>query len=839
MERVRTSRYTTAMCMAIALHGGSAYTQQADATLGDLLSASGTPAGDAPPASYDTIPLPVASDDAPATERPRRGLAVIEEIVVTAQKREESLNDVPIAISAFSGEDLRALGITDTRDLGAIVPGFSFAESGYSVPIYALRGVGFNEASQTASATVGIYADEQNLAFPVFSKGANLDLARVEVLKGPQGTLYGRNTTGGAINYIANTPTDAFETGFNASYGRFSTLDAEAYVSGPLSDTLRARIAYRLIRATEGWQYSLTRPDDRLGEIDKHSARITLDWQPGDDWTTVLTLSGWLDRGEPQAPQVIGFQPQNAITAGLLRDLGLPQEMALQPEVRDHPTVPFDTDDNRVADWSDLPWHNDERFWMAALRNDWAFGEHSTLTVLASYAHFRNDHSLIPQTGLSVNNTERDLDVDTSAWALEARVDGLWGEGIDWMVGAYLSRDSVYEYQSVYLETDSAAFIVPLPVLGNLIGPLVADRADTSGEQDARTHAAFASIGWPLGDALRLTTGLRYTREVRDFAGCTRDSPHATQGVGFRTVFNVLSLLRGGSGGAGVGDCVTLDSETGDPSLYVGRLDEDNLSGRLALDWTTPDDHLLYASYSRGFKSGSFPVLAASDHKQYEPAVQEQLDAWELGAKTNWLDAALRITLAAFWYDYRDKQLLGRTYDEIFGPLPILVNAPKSRVYGAEAEIQATPLDGLFLSLAASWLDTKVIEGTTLDQSGDEVDLAGRPFNFAPRWSLSAIAAYTRPLTATLDLDLAVDASWRDDTNSVLTEDPLFAIDGYALLNARVGIAAVDGGWSLSAWGRNLTDQFYSNGTFNTGDTISRYAGMPRTYGLSLSVRWQ
>ena len=128
---------------------------------------------------------------------------MIEEIVVTAQKREESINDVPIAISAYTGEQIRDLGITDTRDLSALIPGFSHSDSGLSNPIFTLRGVGFNDASRTASSTVGIYMDEVNLPYSYLSKGPSLDVERLEVLKGPQGTLYGRNTTGGAVNYIA------------------------------------------------------------------------------------------------------------------------------------------------------------------------------------------------------------------------------------------------------------------------------------------------------------------------------------------------------------------------------------------------------------------------------------------------------------------------------------------------------------------------------------------------------------------------------------------------------------------------------------------------------------
>ena len=280
-----------------------------------------------------------------AQKRRSRGV-VIEEVIVKAQKKAESIYEVPISISAYSGETIRNLGLTDTRDLGNLVPGFTFSDSGYSVPIYTLRGVGFNEASQTASATVGVYIDEQNLAFPVFSKGANLDLERIEVLKGPQGTLYGRNTTGGVINYISAKPGDSLEAGVTTSYGRFETYDIEGFVSGPLTETLGGRVALRRIESHQGWQTSLTRPDDELGLVVKLSGRASLVWDATENWSTHFSLSGWKDQGEPQAPQAVALRLQNAVLSSALNDAGLPEEQGLPQSVREHPIVDRDTDDN-------------------------------------------------------------------------------------------------------------------------------------------------------------------------------------------------------------------------------------------------------------------------------------------------------------------------------------------------------------------------------------------------------------------------------------------------------------------------------------------------------------
>ena len=237
-----------------------------------------------------------AQDEAAPQQRQRSSL--IEEVVVTAQKREQSAEDVGIAISAFSDDTLKALGVTDTADLTNLVAGFSYTDSGFSIPVYTLRGV-----------------DEVNIPFPVMTKGANLDLERVEVLKGPQGTLYGRNTTGGAVNYISKKPGEEFEAGVSAAYQKYGQSDLEAYVSGPLSDTLGARFALRDIRSSEGWQYDYTRPGAELGEVDKQSARFMLVWDASDDVTVQWSVDGWRDRSEPQSPQYYKFKNFSALPA--------------------------------------------------------------------------------------------------------------------------------------------------------------------------------------------------------------------------------------------------------------------------------------------------------------------------------------------------------------------------------------------------------------------------------------------------------------------------------------------------------------------------------------------
>ena len=199
----------------------------------------------------------------------------------------------------------------------------------------------------------------------------------------------------------------------------------------------------------------------------------------------------------------------------------------------------------------------------------------------------------------------------------------------------------------------------------------------------------------------------------------------------------------------------------------------------------------------------------------------------------------MNVNVAAYYYDYKDKQLLGRTYDPVFGPLPILENVPDSEVYGVEFEAQTNPIDGLFISLASSFLQTEVKKGSTLDREGNEVDLAGNDFNFAPEIEVTLIADYTWPLTNSLDIGVGGDISYSSETNAVITGEELFTIDAYTVANARLHLGSVNGDWKATIWARNITDEVYTSGMFETGaDTIARYVGMTRTWGISLDYKF-
>ncbi|MBR9913127.1 MAG: TonB-dependent receptor plug domain-containing protein, partial [Gammaproteobacteria bacterium] len=238
-------------------------------------------------------PLSAAITLATAFSFPGLASAAMEEVIVTANKRSENINDVGLSISAISGNKIKENKLTSLEDIATVVPGLVFSPSTTNTPIFTLRGVGFNESSLGVYPATSLYIDEAPLPFPVMASHAAFDLERAEVLKGPQGILFGQNSTAGAINFIAAKPTDTFAAGGDISYGRFNKKEVNAYVSGPLTDTLLGRIAVTGVKADE-WQKSYTRNDEN-GKEDYFAARLLLHYEPSDSVRVALNVNGWSD----------------------------------------------------------------------------------------------------------------------------------------------------------------------------------------------------------------------------------------------------------------------------------------------------------------------------------------------------------------------------------------------------------------------------------------------------------------------------------------------------------------------------------------------------------------
>lgn len=751
-------------------------------------------------ASAQTEPDPASAKQSTAS--------VLDEIVVTATKRSEAVNTVPMSITAATGQALQSLGVTDVGSLTKIVPGFNAVDSSYGSPVYYLRGVGYFETTMVAKPTVGVYVDEIPLAFSNMTAGAAFDLERVEVLKGPQGTLFGSNATGGAINYIAAKPTDTFKAGLSGSAGNFGALETTGFLSGPLTDTLSARLAVRR-EVRDDWQRSTTR-DDSLGARNFTQGRLALQWRPNDALQATLTLSGFIDRSDTQAPQFV--EPFKQTVSSVLN-----------PRLVTYPAA---IDNARQADWgATFPWSRDNTLFQGSLRLDYNLSETLTLTSLTSYSKYRQDQT---QDGDGTDLIISDLRItgNVESYFQELRLQGDFTRG-SWILGANYEHSGGPELvEQRLLNSSSAGAFAGLGVAPFDIIPQITDTTYES-------YGIFANVDYDLTEQLKLHAGARYTDTTTDFTGCVINGGNGSRGLGFSRLLGIPNIP--------IGQCSTIVVRNGVTQFgqASGNISEDNISWRVGLDYTPRERMLIYANISRGYKAGGYSNLPGSSEDQYRPVKQEELTAYEIGFKTSLAQRTLQLNGAVFYYDYADKQVKGRTNVPIFNFLEALVNVPESSIKGAEIQIDWLPVTGLRFGLGAAYLDTE-ITGTFNNFSafGQPIDFKGYGFANTPKWQANASVEYRWPVSDTLGAYVGANANYRSDTNGDFKPDPRLAIDGYTLIDLRAGIESDGGNWRLGVYGRNVTDEYYWTTATRRGDAVVRYAGMPATYGVDFSVRF-
>ncbi|MEO5641393.1 MAG: TonB-dependent receptor [Sphingomicrobium sp.] len=724
------------------------------------------------------------------------------EIIVTAQKRSERLSDVGLTISAFTGDTLRQAAVLSAADLPRLVPGLTYARSNTGLPVYTLRGVGFYETSLAAYPAVTVYVDQAPLAFPLLTSHTGLDLERVEVLKGPQGILFGQNSTGGAIDFVAAKPTSTPHYGFDLSYGRFNRAKAEAFVSGPLSSTLRARIAGSIERGSD-WQYSYTR-NDTLGKIRTYNGRILLDWAPSDAVRFEVNVNGWVDHSDPQAAQFFKLGPQLPPTAALLA----------------YPTAPANP---RAADWgtgADRP-RGDQRLFQTALRAEFDIGG-ATITSLTSRVHAKRNDQLDPD-GMRLQGYTLLARGEINDFFQELRIANEARNRLRYTVGANYEKSHVLD-DGFLTFADST---IP-PVYGFATNGLISD-------QHISSKAVFGNLDFDVTPKLTLKVGARYTKTKRSDRGCTYD-PGDGQIAAVFTYFS--SLVRGTpTPPIGPGGCTSL-GPTYLPEQFVGQLNEHNLSWRTGLDYHLAPHALLYVNIAKGYKAGSFPNVAASSNAQFLPVVQESVLDYEAGFKVELAHRVLSLNGAVFYYDYANKQLRSKYVDPVFRVLDKLDNIPKSSVRGAELEAVLTPSRGFRTSAAVTYLDGKIDKFVGVNGAGVSSNFAGTQMPFAPRWSVTGSTDYEWGVTSGLKASFGGSLTHNSATYSVVGNDPDSRIKAYTLVDLRAGLAASSDRWRAQVFVKNLANTYYWTNAIVVYDQKVRYAGQPRTYGVSLSYRY-
>ena len=736
---------------------------------------------------------------------------LLEEVVVTAQFREEGLQKTPVAITAINGEQLRARSLTRITDIAAFAPNVisTPASTGYGPAAQTyIRGVGQNDSSFALEPGVGIYVDDVYNGVLLGSVFDLLDLDRVEVLRGPQGTLAGKNSLGGAIKLFSKKP-DGDGGGFvEATYGDFGRTDVRA--SGNftlLQDRLFARISgvskhrdgymkrvdYACANPGSGVPSSLPVTSDcqlgTEGGQDMQAGRIALRWLATDTVEDNFIADVTKDRSEVAATKLLllnnaavpnGSQfitgPESYTTYATYANLGFtdPPNFAGKPGAGTHPafaqptTAPIDA---------------------YGLSNNvtWKFGENLSLVSITGYRRYQGDWNIdydgSPYAVENVHNT-----FAHRQFTQELRLNGSSFSLLDWTVGAYY-YDAQSEFGGLRLISPGAAGENLFN--GNDIVP-------------AKSKSAFAHAVYHATSQLSVIGGVRYTDESKDYT------------------FSRLNPYAPGATYTGAG---AVDNTTG--SYSGNRID---YRGGVEYQWTP--DLMTYAQYSTGFKGGGVnprPFVI----EQEVPFKPETLKASELGLKSDLFGHRLRVNVSAFFNKYEDIIFTNTqpTPNSALNATP--VNAGNADVKGAELEIEARPIGGLSVNATASYLDFKLksiaagITGVTLNTQQI----------FAPKRKASLGVQYELPIGNAGTLTPRVDGTYQSSFFTAIDNNPAGEVDGYTLVNARLTWASSSGDWQTALEVTNLTDKFYYLNKFRQAAPLNFVIGQPgapRQWGVSI-----
>jgi iron complex outermembrane receptor protein len=782
----------------------------------------------------------------------------LEEVLVTAQKRSESAQDIPIAVTGVTADMLDKLGFENANDVSAQVPNMQVSGPyGDVQPIFSIRGVSMSDYSSNQASPIGVYVDEAYLG-PVYSHGANFfDIERLEVLRGPQGTLYGKNTTGGAINIITRTPN--FD-GENSSYvkggfGSYNATSLEAGTEGELiPGVLAARIAGSLKR-DDGY-VEVVGQDANAAQTDFQGARLSLNWIINDKLDAVLKIT-------TSGNDSLSTPPRNEARTDL-RGTGL------------------EGDSNGYIDYTgysrgsrNLDFHETESNAIGALitNTDLAVltmnynADNYTLTSVSSYMDA--DYYQMADTDGSPNGLlEIKWSSDSVSFSQDLRFTSNFDGMFNIIAGAYYGSEDLY-MQNIYDIFDQIPDVrVGVAKPDNIpIFPYLIDfgMIDQRLETKKTSAAIYTQMRFDFSSDFGMDVGLRYTRDESklSYLNISRLSnsglplgsyvPGNTTGVDNAwitlplTVFdlqNLISdptaLLNYANAGYTHG-AYTLDSA---PELSAP---EQEFTGKIGLDYRFNDDFMVYGSVSRGYRAGSYNGGVYYQPRPLETAYAspEFINAYEVGFKADMAEGSVRLNAAAFLYDYTNQQFIN-----VVGISNFLENAGGSQIMGAEAELWARLTERLTLQAAVGILETEYTDLSlanteTIANQDDRVDLSGNELISAPKLNVSFSADYDILITDYGYLSVNANANFQDDQWFSAYNDQYgyenIRQDAYWLYNGRLSWYANDGSYSISIWGKNLLEEEYDSYAINlqAGFGFDQYlAGQPRTYGAEIQFKF-
>jgi iron complex outermembrane recepter protein len=735
----------------------------------------------------------------------------IEEIIVTAQKREQNLQDTPISVTAFTGDTVEALGFRQSVDITAQTPNFSvgYPNGDTGVPAPFIRGVGLNDFGVLNQGPIAAYMDETYISSNAAQIFQLLDVERVEVLRGPQGTLYGRNATGGAVNFVSRKPTQEWDGWVRAGAGSWSSTKFEGAVGGPIGENTAFRAAI-LKSDSDGWMKNRFTGNDQQG-IDELAWRVLLESQLTDNLNVLFNVHGGETNSDSAQYRHLGVWEADgsgnmcanaAILAGQCVDIFGYSEQAPYTTLNGEsaPATPGYDEGNY-----DLEAENETDFWGFSATLDWEVGDY-VITSITSYDEM--DDFRPEETDDGPNDIlTGELSVDQETFSQEFRlafVDDKW----NWIAGVYYLKDEATDNTAFDILRDFRPFFIGDDVNcsappGNPSGfcpEQFVQKSKSGTDQEITSLALYFDTTISLTARLNLSAGLRYTDEEIEHASYFFfDEPEA-----------------GNPAQPGFPD----NSEN----------DFQNVSGRLVLDFQLTEDHLLYGGISTGFKAGG--IQSTSDG--IAPYDEEELISYEVGFKSTFADGRVRFNGAFFYYDYSDLQVFAFVIVDGLG-FSTISNAADATNYGAEFEVQWIPLDNLFINLGVGLLRTEYDEFVlpTGDFSGNDITMS-------PELTYNGLVQYDIPLGDRGRVTLQTSFNYQDEVFFDALNNPLLSEDDYILWDARVSWTSQDDRWEVAAFGRNLGDEEYMVYAFDLSffGFNEEMLGTPRSYGIEATYRY-
>lgn len=696
------------------------------------------------------------------------------EIVVTAAKRSESLQAVPISVSAISGDTLAKSRVSSVDSLVTKVANLQLTSIvGDNTPIFALRGVSMSDYSLNQSSPVATYYDEVYKGNFAFLGVTMYDLERVEVLRGPQGTLYGKNTTGGAVNIIANSAKLGETSGYaNAGYGNYNRVDVNAAFNVPLGEKAALRIAGTYARA-DGWFKNVIPGKPDLASTDEYAIRGTLNFEASESVRFVLRAST-----SYQNPQNYGIyaQPEAVNRPGLGR-----REIA-----------------------SNLDAKRQARTYSVALTSTFDISDALAITSITAWdkgnLFFYEDTDGTASELLEIPYTDR-----ATQFAQDLRLTSDTGGPFDFILGAYFHREKVFNETTFEIGKDiDSDGLAGITANDCAVGLPLACLFRNNFTQVKKSYAIYSDVKYALSDAVTLRGGLRYTHDT----GEQTDFKSDALGVDGSLIANLIPLS-------------------------ALKYSQDNLSGKIGLDFKLADGNLIYANVSRGYRAPSFNAQAFFDPSELSVAKAEEVTAYELGAKTQFLDRRITLNLAGFYYDYRNQQFINIDPNTA---AQTLLNIPKSRIYGGEAELTIRASDKLTIHSGMGILATKIQQGIV---SGNNV--SGNRLSNAPSLTFNTTVDLTLVDGDMGKLSIHPDISYQTSQFFEVLNIPRLRQTSYAIVGGHIDWESANGRFNASIWGKNLSDKFYFTSRVDLLAGFGfdyNHIGNPRTYGITVGAKF-